>query len=438
VHTALDTQALPAPPEGWTEDRGVAWPVDPGRPLAATDDAGALTATVAGIALSVHTDLRSIEAVWRAFEEVADRGPFQAFGWLGAWQRHIAPHRQATLAVTIGRDGGDGPLFMLPLAIERIGPMRRLMWLGSELCDYNAPLLSARFAATVDDRRFVAVWQGLLALLRADPRTHFDLIDLQKMPETVGGQRNPFMALAVRDNPSGAYVATLGSDWKTFYAARRSAATRKTERRHLKRLGEQGPVNFTEAGTPADREATLGALIAQKRRLFARMGVDDLFARAGHTDFYRDVAANPDNRDFVHVSRLDVGDTVAAASVGLRHRHCYYLVLSSYDDGKLAQYGPGRAHLHALLRHAIDRGFTSFDFTIGDEPYKRDWCDTEVRLHDHLAATTLHGWALAALAVAYRRAKRLIKRSPALWQAFSKARALVGSKAGSRGRGASD
>jgi hypothetical protein len=45
---------------------------------------------------------------------------------------------------------------------------------------------------------------------------------------------------------------------------------------------------------------------------------------------------------------------------------------------------------------------------------------------------------LAALAVAYRRAKRLIKRSPALWQAFSKVRALVGSKAGSRGRGASD
>ena len=31
---------------------------------------------------------------------------------------------------------------------------------------------------------------------------------------------------------------------------------------------------------------------------------------------------------------------------------------------------------------AIDRGFRVFDFTIGDERYKRDWCDTEIKLYD--------------------------------------------------------
>ncbi len=38
---------------------------------------------------------------------------------------------------------------------------------------------------------------------------------------------------------------------------------------------------------------------------------------------------------------------------------------------------------------AIDRGFKHFDFTIGDESYKRDWCDTELRLYDYLAAATI-------------------------------------------------
>ena len=112
--------------------------------------------------------------------------------------------------------------------------------------------------------------------------------------------------------------------------------------------------------------------------------------------------------------------------MGLRFRDCYYLILSSYDDGDVSRFGPGRAHLHELLRHAIDGGFHRFDFTIGDEPYKRDWSDTELRLYDHLAAVTLRGLMVTATATAFRRTKRFIKQSPTLWHAFSKARALVG------------
>ena len=121
------------------------------------------------------------------------------------------------------------------------------------------------------------------------------------------------------------------------------------------------------------------------------MGVDDLFAATGHREFFLAIATDPAMRALVHVSRLDVGATAAAANVGLTFRDCYYLILSSYHDGELSRFGPGRAHLHELLRHAIDRGFARFDFTVGDEPYKRDWSDTELRLYDHLAAVTLQG-----------------------------------------------
>jgi hypothetical protein len=34
----------------------------------------------------------------------------------------------------------------------------------------------------------------------------------------------------------------------------------------------------------------------------------------------------------------------------------YCLVLSSYVDSELSRLGPGRTHLHELLRHAIDKG----------------------------------------------------------------------------------
>ena len=127
------------------------------------------------------------------------------------------------------------------------------------------------------------------------------------------------------------------------------------------------------------------------------------------------------------MSRLEVGPEVAAASLGLRFRACYYLVLSSYHDGEISRFGPGRAHLHELLRYTIDCAYQRFDFTIGDEPYKRDWSDIELTLHDHLAAVTLRGRLVVAITAALRRTKRFIKQTPAIWDAFSKTRAYAAS-----------
>jgi CelD/BcsL family acetyltransferase involved in cellulose biosynthesis len=82
--------------------------------------------------------------------------------------------------------------------------------------------------------------------------------------------------------------------------------------------------------------------------------------------------------------------------------------------------------LHELLRRAIGRGLAYFDFTVGDESYKREWSDVELRLYDHTAAATMRGLPVAAAMTGYRRAKRLIKQTPALWRAFSTARGFVG------------
>jgi CelD/BcsL family acetyltransferase involved in cellulose biosynthesis len=380
-----------------------------------------------GLALSIHADLGEVEAVWRGFEPRAIRTPFQSFDWLATWQSQIGALTGVTPAIVIGRDPGSGIIqFIFPMAVEGRGMMRRLTFLGADLCDYNAPLFAAEFAATLTPPAFLRLWSAITRRLRADPRFGFDLYDLRKMPETLGGTRNPLLALRVRLNPSRAYATTLGNEWDAYYAERRSAATRKTERKQAKRLAEQGEVAFLEPPDAGGRAATIDALIAQKRRALARMGADDIFDRPGHLGFYRAIARNPKLTDLVHVSRLDVGQEMGAASVALSHRGTYSLVLSSYHDGSLAQHGPGRAHLHALMRRAIAAKYTVFDFTIGDEPYKRDWCDRELALHDHLAAASVRAAPIAAMIVAARAAKRTIKQTPVLWRAFTRLRAIAG------------
>jgi CelD/BcsL family acetyltransferase involved in cellulose biosynthesis len=380
----------------------------------------------ARIELDIQGDLEALEAQWKSFERRADCTAFQSFDFLAAWQRHIGMRNGTVPAIVLGRAEDGQLLFILQLAVESRGLVRRLCWLGSDLCDYNAPLLDPCFSHHIDAEAFAALWGDVTDLLQADPRFRFDCVDLQKMPETIGAQTNPFVHLQVLPHPSGAYVAHLGDDWNAFYAAKRSASTRKKERKQLKQLGEFGDVRFVDVADRAERERTLDTLLSQKSHSFAHMGVEDIFARPGYREFFHAIVTDPALQALTHMSRLDIGATVAAANLGLRFRDCYYLIVSSYHDGEFTRFGPGRAHLNELIRHAMENGFRSFDFTIGDEPYKRDWSDIELRMYDYLAAVTLRGRLVVATSTTFRRAKRFIKQTPALWHVFSKAREFAG------------
>jgi CelD/BcsL family acetyltransferase involved in cellulose biosynthesis len=375
--------------------------------------------------LTVHEDLAAIEQDWRRFEQRAACTVFQTFDWLAAWHRHIGIRCNVRPAIVVGRRGDGQILFLLPLAVHP-GVVRRLAWLGQEMCDYNAPLLAPEFAQDMPREHFLVVWREIRTLLQRQPRLRHDIVDLAKMPDMIGAQPNPFLALEVGLNPSGAHLTHLTGTWDEFYAARRSSATRRRDRTKRKRLGEIGEVRFVSPQTADEVVRTLETLIAQKTRSFARMGVANLFARPGCRDFFLDLATNPGMRDLVHVSRLDVGPTVAATNLGLQFRGCYYHVLASYDDGEVSRFGPGAAHLRDLIKRTVEHGFDQFDFTIGDERYKLEWSDTVVKLHDHVASASPRGWPLMFASQVVRCSKRAIKQNPVLWHAFRRMRAALG------------
>src|SRR5262249_54494931 len=146
-------------------------------------------------------------------------------------------------------------------------------------CDYNAPLVSERFGRHMARDRFAALWRNVVALIRKKRLGRFDVVDLDKMPETIGAEANPFAALNVRAHPSNAHLATLSGDWDSFYAAKRSSATRKTERKKLRQLVEHGEVRLVHAENQEDRAQVLNVLMQQKSDWFTRMGVNNIFKR---------------------------------------------------------------------------------------------------------------------------------------------------------------
>jgi CelD/BcsL family acetyltransferase involved in cellulose biosynthesis len=375
------------------------------------------------LSLSITSDLDSIEDEWRRFEERADCTPFQTFDWLSAWQRSIGHRVGVKPAIVTGRQGIGEPLFVLPLAIERARFSRRCVFLGHALCDYNGPLLAPEFSSLVVPDDFVNWWSVIEVFIRETRGYEYDILLLDKMPSKIGRQLNPMLAIATTLNTEHAYRACLSGEWEGFYSAKRSSKTQGRDRTKRNGLAKEGELRVLMPTDPEERQSALRLIFEQKSRSFARQGVRNLFDQPGYSDFYCSVVAKADR--LIHISRFDVGSTCAAATLGLRFRGCYYYILASYTDGPLKRFGPGVILLHELVRYAISQGYGHFDFTIGDHSYKREWADEELKLYDHVGATSWFGLPGAALTTLKPRAKRLLKKLPLLRQLVASCRSVV-------------
>jgi CelD/BcsL family acetyltransferase involved in cellulose biosynthesis/predicted ATP-grasp superfamily ATP-dependent carboligase len=378
------------------------------------------------LSLRIYSDLAAVESEWRRFERIAECTAFQTFDWLSTWQRNVGEREHARPVIAIARFADGGIAFLLPLCIMPGRSAKRLCWLGQELCDYNAPLLARDFSQRVTPDRFLAAWRELQAQMQCEPLLRHDWIEFEKMPQMIGGQVNPFTYLGVTANPSGVHLTHLGNNWETFYQTKRSSATRRRDRAKRRHMSEFGDIRFQTAADVGDARRTLETLMDQKSRALARRGIADIFARPGHREFYLDLASNPKTRHLVHISRVEIGEVCAATNLGIVFGDCYYHVLASFADAEVAHYGPGALHLRELMAYAISVGLKRFDFTIGDEPYKLEWSDTDLKLYDYTATATWRGLPAHGSSAVRRRIKRFIKQTPVLWRLVSQARSAVG------------
>ncbi len=375
------------------------------------------------VLVSVHDEIEPLKAVWQALEQSGDCTPFQTFAWTSAWQRHIGTKQGVKPAIVVGWDSEGGALFIMPLGLEPGLLCDKLVWLGGDLCDYQAPLLSRAFSRHVSPAQFPALWADIREIL---PTHH--MVTLSRMPERIGEQANPFMVLdGLRRHASSTHMTKINGDWASYYAAKRSSGSKKRDKQKRRKLEELGDVSFVTPETDEDKLRTLDVLMAQKSVSFARMGITSLFDRPGYRDFYRDLAVNPEARGLIHVSHLAVGDTIAAANWGVSFHGRYCYVLASYDEGaEASRFGPGMVQLMELMAHAAGTGHTEFDFTIGDEAYKEPWCEVEIPLFDLVEPNNLIGWIELGPRIAFLQAKRFIKQTPVLWHWFTRLRAATG------------
>ena len=371
------------------------------------------TRTVAGreIAVAVHTDRAAALAAYAAFPAVAF-SPSQSPAWIAAWATEV----EADLVVaTLSADGR----LQLALALEvvRSGPFRVARFPGGRHANGNFPPVAA--AADIDRKAL----EGLLDAIAA-ARPDIDLVALERLPDRVEGVDNPFLLLPHAQSPNLALAVDLDGGFDALLSRSSGKRKRKKHRSQTRKFEAAGGYRLITASTPEECDRLLSAFFAMKRDRFAKMGVADVFAEPAVKAFFRRLfvgALGPAQPDFV-LDALEVGGTLRAVTGSSRCGSRLICEFGAIREDDLAQTSPGDFLFFENIQRACRDGFTVYDFSVGDEPYKRLWCDIETRQFDVLAPLTTKGRILALGRRGINRGKAWLKNNRTVWTLVKKLR----------------
>jgi CelD/BcsL family acetyltransferase involved in cellulose biosynthesis len=316
---------------------------------------------------------RDWDAVYRSDPEAQF---FLSWGWMSGRLRGLTTPWIVLAARPAG--GASPPVAFLPLRLRGLrteaGLCREVTTAGSPVADYTGFICRPEHEGPA-----LAALAKTLRMLAG--RLPWDKLTLAGIRASEGRLR-PFLshfggagfrvAGVRRDNGDGIdnavcpYVELPGS-WEGYLSAEVSANTRQKIRRFLRRIDGADGFSVTDA-TPA----TVGDDIETLLRLWREQWGERKQERAerihaqSHAMLLR---CFEEGCLFLPTLRWN-GRPVGALAILVDEVKQSYLFYMGGRDRSFTEVPPGFC-LHALaIRHAIGRGFRTYDFLRGDEPYK--------------------------------------------------------------------
>lgn len=340
-----------------------------------------------GICIDVITDLAAAQARWEALETEGAATPFQSFAWISTLARTVGRASFAKIFVLIVREVASGrDLLLLPLVRRSLGPIRIIELPDFGVSDYSAPIVAPEIAAEPD--RFVALWKLALAAIPSA-----DLIRINKMPEQINQHRNPFLRLSgLWPKETQSWSVTLPERWSDYEANMLSAKFRRNIRRNLKNLNAMGTIEYVVARDVATADEIFATLCAHREARFKRLGRTNILDNAEYREFYRQVIHGGLASGLTSLSGLVIGSKIVATIFGLYWRGTYFALIPTMTEKTLHGHSVGKIMNWFQVREVHARGCRRFDFTIGNESYKRDYGATPTRLYEAAWPLNLRGF----------------------------------------------
>jgi CelD/BcsL family acetyltransferase involved in cellulose biosynthesis len=350
---------------------------------------------------------------WTAQKARLQGSTTQQIAWVSQWQQHVNPDCFCVLA-----RNADGLALVLTLEVLKKGPLSVAIFPGDSHANENFPAVLTDIAGT----NFLDCIDSIKAIVR-EKRPDIDAIYLHRQVQLNDGRTNPLLPVEASTETDIALSFVLNKDFQIILDARDGSKKQKKIRRAARQLEERGGWSRQIINDPNEVKASLDRFFALKERRLAKKGISNVFAPAEVQAFfvalfYQSLLENTGEYE-LHI--LKVADQIAAIAGISRAGGRLNVEFTAVDDSD-----PSLSHGDFLYFHMIgdacQRDVEIFSFGVGDEPFKRSWCNIVTPQYNTAIALTLKGSLAAKVDALKTSAKRAIKSNKRVYQFLKKMR----------------
>jgi CelD/BcsL family acetyltransferase involved in cellulose biosynthesis len=182
-------------------------------------------------------------------------------------------------------------------------------------------------------------------------------------------------------------------DWHA-YRAGRSAKTRQTLNKHLRRFSSAATIAFAEVSEPDERLATWRWMLEQKRSWASRQGLQTKWLFSDGFDRFTAASLEALRPGARRLFVLKADGVLAAAELVSVDQVRAEAFISVYGEA-FAQFSPGNLLHEYCLRWASEHGL-AYDMRLGDGAHKASWATCTSQATSYCIPLTPRGRLLAA------------------------------------------
>src|SRR5690606_30333110 len=184
--------------------------------------------------------------------------------WIDCWIAAATGPQKIRPAIVSVRYEDSALAAILPLGVERVGPLRVARFFGGEHANIRMGLFDPDFAAWLNPARAEALLGRVAKAIGG-----VDLFDLDAQPVQWNGEVNPLAGLRMATQARcDVGMMKLAPDFATVLAAHRGAKKSKKRRWQANTLAPVGGSRLLRAGSEGEALAILETYLAQKAEWF--------------------------------------------------------------------------------------------------------------------------------------------------------------------------
>lgn len=366
------------------------------------------------IILTVHSDIAGLESIWRDLERSAPISIYQRYDWVQPWCRHAASSLLIEPAIVLGSRQGR-PLFLLPLGRQHRKPGIEIGWLGCSHNNIGMGLFEPAFARSLDGETTRQLFDRIGAALAPA-----DFLALRNQPYEWEGRENPLRHLSGRVGDQSVIAIPLAEDFASLLNARK----RKKLRWQENALANVGGYRFFRAEDRDQAPAVFAEFLDQKEQQFAKLGIDNVFAGPGPSDFFGNMISRSVGMSdpVIELFGVEIDGKVRATFAGGVHEDRLYGYFSGITMDEYQRVSPGELLLYHLIRHCCEKGYKTLDLGVGEERYKSAWSPVREQHFSSYVPISLKGKALAPSFRLMHHLKLTVRENETAWKVAKRLR----------------